>query len=599
MAPVIKPNLGLYLDRPPLDIPERGLTACHNVRITAGKLHNQAMGWDKFTQNQLNGPVTLIDNFIKRDGAQYLIFGTLTDLYIYGEINDSVVFITPRYETGTVSVNNGSTTVTGVGTSWDTELKEGDYIHFGAAGQNDPDAEWHRIKSVESATSLTLEEPYPGSNLSGVDYTARKCFTAANAQEYWRAETFPKAASVDDDLWFATNGVDPVVYWDGSADQVTFANFDFRCYELLRFKNMMVYANLTTAGGEARPYSIRVSDVGDPLNVSTGLAAEFIAVEGLTEIDGLYTLADSLIIYTQRSIVTAQFVGPPLIYIFRTTVEGLGPLSGRVVADFGDFHEFLGPDACYRFDGIGVVEVNYQVWREILRQQDPSRMRLAHSHFDEERGVVVWAIPRSVDPNPDQCEIGYLQHYVEDVGETTPSPFTLQDFPSTSTGFYDRRTTLTFSAMVTKWSDINFRWNDQFLQAAFPFNLFGDANGNIYTLGTSDSQDGKPIESWARFARRPAVDERHRGIIKRVYPFAERRPGDNVGLGVIVWTTDQSAGDLTQKGQYIFDLRHQSQRFVAVRQPGRFYEIEFCTPGQPTVFTLHGYDVDVVPTGER
>jgi len=83
---------------------------------------------------------------------------------------------------------------------------------------------------------------------------------------------------------------------------------------------------------------------------------------------------------------------------------------------------FWGPDACYRFDGIGVVEVNYQVWREILRQQDPARMRLAHSHFDEERGVVVWAIPRSVDPNPDQCEIGYLQHYVEDVGETTPTP---------------------------------------------------------------------------------------------------------------------------------------------------------------------------------
>jgi hypothetical protein len=38
-------NLGLYLDRPPLLVPERGLSAGLNFRITNAQLTNRNVGW--------------------------------------------------------------------------------------------------------------------------------------------------------------------------------------------------------------------------------------------------------------------------------------------------------------------------------------------------------------------------------------------------------------------------------------------------------------------------------------------------------------------------------------------------------------------------
>lgn len=52
--------------------------------------------------------------------------------------------------TGTIAVAAAGTTVTGVGTAFDTELKVGDVIKFGST------AEWHAITAIASATSLTF-----------------------------------------------------------------------------------------------------------------------------------------------------------------------------------------------------------------------------------------------------------------------------------------------------------------------------------------------------------------------------------------------------------------------------------------------------------
>ncbi len=68
--------------------------------------------------------------------------------------------------TGTISVTSGSTTVTGVGTAFDTELKADDIIKL----PNQSDVEYV-VKSVESATSLTLSaetmRPLPTITASG------------------------------------------------------------------------------------------------------------------------------------------------------------------------------------------------------------------------------------------------------------------------------------------------------------------------------------------------------------------------------------------------------------------------------------------------
>lgn len=598
---VTKPNLGLYFDRSPLEVPERGLTACNNVRIVAGKLTNQGIGWTKFTVNQLNGPVTLIDTFFLRNGGQVTVFGSTKDLYRYDEINDAVEFITPREETGTVDVSAANPAiVAGTGTAFDTNgLKAGDEISFGAIGENDPAAVWYVIDTVDSDVQLTLVTAVTGAPLVGVPYTARKLFTGTE-RDYFTSETFPKAQPGDQDLWFATNGTDFIVKWDGIADQVTLLDtLGFRCRELLRFKNMLIYGNLSLSTGEVRPYSIRNSAIGEPENVTTKEAAEFTVSESLSEINALLPLGDVLVVYTSRDIVLAQFVGTPLGFTFRSSVRGIGPITGRMVADFGDFHTLIGPDAKYRYDGVTLAEEDFQVWREVIRQRAPDRTELGLSHFDEERGVIVWSMPRTTDPDTRMSDIAMLEHYTEDIGPTTPTPYTQQNLPVTATGFFERLNTLRFSDILTSWQTQNYKWNDQFFQAAFPLNLFGDANGFIYTLGTTDSFDGAPIEAFARFARRPALDERNRGVITRIYPFAERLAGATHALGVLLWVTDQAAGDLTLAGQFLYDLTHAGNRFVSVRQAARFLAIEFATTGVGEIWTLWGFDYDVVLLGER
>lgn len=76
------------------------------------------------------------------------------------------------YTTGTVSVNSGSTTVTGTGTTFTSIQGSGQYyIQF--SGAND----WYQITAQGSGTSLTMSPAYtPSTNATNVTYTIRKFF---------------------------------------------------------------------------------------------------------------------------------------------------------------------------------------------------------------------------------------------------------------------------------------------------------------------------------------------------------------------------------------------------------------------------------------
>lgn len=75
------------------------------------------------------------------------------------------------YTTGSVSVNNGSTTVTGSGTAWTLTTNEGSesrWIQFAPTSSSTTSGDnlWYQIASVDSATSLTLFQPYQGTSIT-------------------------------------------------------------------------------------------------------------------------------------------------------------------------------------------------------------------------------------------------------------------------------------------------------------------------------------------------------------------------------------------------------------------------------------------------
>lgn len=600
--PILTPNLGVYYDRPPLAIPRGGLKDCLNIRIKEGKIVRDNMGYGPFPNEdnaiELPDPVTGIDTFFPRAGGQFLIFLTTKDAYEYDEANEAALLLTPIYNTGTVDVTNGDATVTGNGTSWDANVKAGDRIHIGASTQRDAADTWYTVDSVTSDTELELTEVYAGANDTTVDYVIRQTFTG-DLFNYWDTETFPDAENVsgtDGDRWYATNGVDSVIAWDGSADTVYLLTDLDSCKSLVRYKNMLLYINITVSS-EARPFSIRNSAIANPENVTTLEASEFVIHDGVDALLVGVPLGDNVVFYGSRSITLGQFVGGDLQFIFRTAVAGIGTLAGRGVADYGDYHHFIGSDAQYEFNGITVTEVGEHVFRDVIRRHSPNRSDLIQAHFDEENGEVLWIMPINTDADSENGppERAFVQHYLELVSERDPTPVTVREIPATATGFFSRETTLTFDQITDSWGDQNYRWNDQFFQAAYPFNLFGTNDGKIMILNNQDSKDGADITSFARFGRMPLGSIKQKGTIMRLYPFLERLVGN---VTINLYMTDAPAGTAILNGTYTYDMSG-TKYFVSPRRTGRYMELEIRNVGAGAPWQLQGYDLDVQSAGER
>ncbi|CAB4326605.1 hypothetical protein [Brucella sp. 191011898] len=75
------------------------------------------------------------------------------------------------YTAGTVTVTNGSATVTGTGTGWETALIVGGVFYAGGGA--------YPIQSVSGETELTLAIPYVGVDAAGVDYAIDRQRAAA------------------------------------------------------------------------------------------------------------------------------------------------------------------------------------------------------------------------------------------------------------------------------------------------------------------------------------------------------------------------------------------------------------------------------------
>jgi hypothetical protein len=72
---------------------------------------------------------------------------------------------TAPYSTGTVTVTNGSKTVTGAGTSWTANVDAGMILRVGS------DSAIGLVASVDTNTQITLRDAWSGTTAAGASYT--------------------------------------------------------------------------------------------------------------------------------------------------------------------------------------------------------------------------------------------------------------------------------------------------------------------------------------------------------------------------------------------------------------------------------------------
>lgn len=595
---ILAPTLGVYLDRPAYAIPPRALSDGRNCRIVDGAITRDLMGWDPFFDVVLNGPVTLIHTFRTRSGARTLILGTPTDLYRWDPVGQSVEYITPRYETGTAQVTVDQVSVFGVGTSWLANVNPGDEICFDNSGITDPDATWHLIESVDADNFLTLAELTDPTGLQ--PYTIRKKFTATRLDP-WISTAYYGAPAPDTDIWFATNGVDAPVKWNGSDDQVELLTaLNFTCRWLLAFNGMMIYGNLLESG-DRRADVLRFSAIGEPENVTTNGAGE---VNGTTSRDilvGADVLGDFVVTVGQYgSLNILQFVGGEIGFVVRTPSTRHGSVSGRSLVNRGDFIEVMGIDGPYRFDGATVSPMGEHVFRSVVRSLDPNRHAQALSYMDRENGEIHWVLPLVSDGSADTANpvTAWTEFYREDVGRA-PTPWIPRDLPATAIGDYERDDTLRFSDIVAEFRSVQMRWSDRFLQATFPQKLVGFADGTVHTLGSSDAHNGAAISSYARFGRVALGDGTNRGLLSRI-EFAARLVADaEYPLTVRVLEADRAETPGAEAASLEYDLGEAGPRWLAPRVLARFADIEIRTDGAHEPWSVSGLRLHTQLAGER
>jgi hypothetical protein len=78
------------------------------------------------------------------------------------------------YNTGTISINFGDTTLTGTGTTWDVSM-EGHSVLIGDF--------WYVVETVNSTTDITIDAPFMGEDLSGDTYVIADILTSLGLED--------------------------------------------------------------------------------------------------------------------------------------------------------------------------------------------------------------------------------------------------------------------------------------------------------------------------------------------------------------------------------------------------------------------------------
>lgn len=602
---IANPNLGLYLDKSLLSIPQGALQDGYNFRISQGKLNNLNLGWSAFASFTLNGVVTLIATLTLRLGSTLLVFGTPTDLYKYSSSGGgSVTYLTPIYSTGTASASG--TGVTGSTTLWNTgtpkNVRAGDEISFGSNAQNSTTATWFLIDAVNSDTSLTLHTS-AGTVGSG-NYTIRHKFQGDTIRQ-WQSEEFINSQPSGNDLLFMTNGVDAPTTWNGTDATATVLNsMGIVCGSLCTYKNMMIYGNLVQ-GGVDKPTDMINSDVATPAVINAGLASQFKVTDKSDTILRIARLGDYLVIYLNDTVIVANFVGDPLIFVFRIAVDGKGIAGPKALSIYQNYHEFLGPDTLYAFDGSTAQQVSNHVWREVIRTTDPLRVGNVFTVLDESRGDYIWGVPLTTDPGAgtetSSVVSAFVEHYLETPnpirGSAAQTPHSKRAFPFTAAGIWQRQTTLTWDQLTNAWNTYNFKWNDQFFAAAFPNIIVGDASGKIWTLNGSQDANGAALPSFVKFGRAATMDGHNRGLLSRIYPFSTKF---NSPMTVTASFADFAIGPATIQANAQYDQSlPEGMYFAPIYRVGRFVDIQFGSAGPAQPWEISGYDIEIRQGGFR
>lgn len=223
-----------------------------------------------------------------------------------------------NYSTGTITVTNGSETITGSGTSWNTTTNAiaGEYIQL-------PDSKWYKIVTIAGNTSLVIERTYQGTTLAGQTYVISpwgEVQGKLNSSVAVTGLVRPTPTSIENHL----NRI-----WTLEGNTLRFSALDTSITE--------EHFNDWDTGNNAGTIIIP-SGKGD-----TGT--------------GLYSFNNALYVFQRRSIWRV-YGNAPANFELRNVSNEIGMIDKRTLVEWGDLLIFLSDLGIQFFDGANLENVS-------------------------------------------------------------------------------------------------------------------------------------------------------------------------------------------------------------------------------------------------
>lgn len=592
---------------------EGGWFDCNLVRFRFGRPEKFG-GWQKITNNTYLGTPRALHNWISNTGEKYLGLGTHLKYYL--EFGGTFADITPTRKTSTNSISfgatNGSSTITVTDSNHGAVV--GDFVTISQAvslGGNITATVLnteHQIVTVPTANTYTISvtatangsDATSGGGGGGVDgvyqinvgldnfvsgtgwgvngwntgtWGSTNSLTSINQLRLWSHDNFGEDLIINARggsiyRWVEANGTGTravQLSTVGSASKVPTVGLQVMTSETDR--HLIVLGADPISGGNRTgavdPMLVAFSDQENPIefNPTTTNTAGSVRLSSGSQIIGGVKSRQEIVIFTDTSVYSMQFVGPPFTFAINLIDNSTGLIGPKAAITAPGGVYFMSYDSFYVYSG-SVVKLPCSVKNHVFSDFNRSQAFKVFGFSNKEHNEVGWFYPSESQEEIDRYVIynyvdniwyygqlvrtAWLDSGVESFPQAVKAPNLFQH----EVGFDDDGSEMTGVFIESADLDLEDGNNFAFISRVIPdLKFLNTGGGNVKLITKSRNFPGDPLTSTSssvinQDTQQSFIRSRGRQFVLRV----ESNDGDagNAGTG---WRLGATRLDLRSDGR--------------------------------------------------
>ena len=385
-------------------------------------------------------------------------------------------------------------------------------------------------------------------------------------------------------------------YWGGTSTLATLPGWDstWRAKSVRPFKNFL-FALHVTKGATVYPHLVAWSDAAEPGTVPTSwdggdptkLAGENDLAETSDWMVDALPLGDALIIYKQRSMYAARFVGGNLVFEFRRLPGTYGMLTQGCAVETPNGHVVLSAGDVVLHNGgepRSIISGRLRSWL-FDTQIDPTNVGRCFVSANPARSEVWICYP---EVGQSSCTAALVWNWDTD----TWAPRSLPNVTHAATGLLGYSTSDAWSADSASWDTDSTAWNQDDLASPQARMLMASAAPSIYL---ADSGLAFPGASGTYLLERSglAFDDPERiKLLRGIVPRVDAPKGTQIQVTFGASMTSEEPPEWEDPVTYTVGSSYRADSFVS----GRFLAVRFSAPAGVR-WRIKSWTADVVPGG--